>query len=134
MEDEMPADSDLALAELRGSLEAFARFNNKTNHGYTFTLDVLPLTGSIEQSIKCSFGDDVTKVSVFPIDDWQTHVRDAFRRWLFQFQNSTTGRLVDTGRNFYLSSDIGREAVLDWIMATLDRVIKPLEVGKVKIE
>jgi hypothetical protein len=67
MEDEMPADSDLALAELRGSLEAFARFNNKTNHGYTFTLDVLPLTGSIEQSIKCSFGDDVTKVSVFPL-------------------------------------------------------------------
>src|SRR5262249_19106236 len=103
-------------------------------HSYTFTLEILPSAGSVVQAIEVLRADEAIRVSITPISDWKSIVRDAFSWWLFQFRDPHTGQLVDQSRDFALSCDWGRDAVLDWAMAHLSRIIEPTAVWGVKVE
>jgi hypothetical protein len=98
----MATDADVALGELRGCLEAFARFNDKTNHGCTFTFDRLPRAANVGKAVELFFRGEATKVALTRMDDWPQEVKAIFKLWLFQFQVAGMAHLVDRGKNFSL--------------------------------
>lgn len=127
-------DEEIAFGELRGCLLAFARFNDKTNHGCTFTFDCLPQATSVRQSLERFFRRQATKVVLTQLEDWSQTVRALFQTWFFQFQVPLMGRLVDRGKTFSLSHDSGRESLLDWVMNRLEAVVGQAIAWKVDVQ
>lgn len=130
----MATNADLASGELRGFLEAFARLNDKTNHGCTFTFDRLPEARTVSKAIELLFRGEATRVTVTPIENWPQALRAIFKLWLFQFQVTGMAHLVDRNKSFALSYDQGRGQIIDWVMERLDRIVQPAAVWKVEVE
>jgi hypothetical protein len=129
----MASESSVALGELRGFLSAFALVNEKVNNLYTFTIDRLPPAPDIRGALHQAFSGDLTEVTTTPVDDWHSTVRAALGRWLFEFQNPHDARLVDAQEAFTLSSEWGRERILDWAIDRLRAVVAPTVVWKTDI-
>ncbi len=126
-------EKTIACGELRGFLEAFARFNDKTNHVYSFNFFTLPHAESVAESVKAWFGGNEIEVTATAVEDWQAIVRGLFGRWLFQFQDLRSDHLADPRRSFSLSDDSGRNAILDWLIATLDKAVRPTMVWSIAV-
>lgn len=125
---------DSAVSWLRGFLHAFESFNNKTNHGYTFAIDVFPKTGSVTEALQSHFASDLKKLSVTPIVDWPTFVRELFRGWLFQFSDSNPECLTDARGAFSLFRTEYREMLLNELLTRLQSAVDPIAVWKVEAE
>lgn len=127
-------DFDVAFGELRGFLKAFALFNDKCDHGYTFLLDRLPKAASLRESIEPYFGDDATKVVLSSVENWSQAVAAKLKHWLFQFQASDFAQLEDRSKRFSLSHDCWRESEIQLVVKKLEDVIHPIAVWKVEVE
>ena len=132
----MAVDRDTALGELRGLLEAFARVNDKADHGYDFSIVALPRASTVVAAIEQAFAGEARRVVATPVHDWKPALRAALESWLFQFRSASTGGalLVDAHQQFALSDERGREAVLDWAMERL-AILGPMsQVWRIDIE
>jgi hypothetical protein len=118
---------------LQGYLRAFAWFNNKTNYGYTFTLDAILKPKSIREAIEGYFREELIEMSLSPVEDWQSTVRGLLNRWLFQFGDHTMDYLEDTRNSFSLFYEPFREMMLDEVMNRFTRMVSPFAVWKVEV-
>jgi hypothetical protein len=125
----MPTEAAIALSELSGFLEAFAMFNTKCDHGYTFSIEQLPIAQTFNRSIQLYFRDETASASLEPMSDWVQQLPDILGQWLFQFQDERMSHLVDTRRDFSLTHAFGREHAIDWIMSRLTTKIRPTKVA-----
>lgn len=86
----IPDDRIVAFGELRGLLDAFAWFNNKTNYSPTFALDVLDKAGDVRGSLldhfKLELHDDSPEIVLVAIDDWRSELRLVLGKWLFEYR------------------------------------------------
>jgi hypothetical protein len=128
-----PEAVDPGVAWLQGFLHAFAWFNNKTNHGYTFTLVTVPKPLSVRQALERHFGGELDGLVLAPVEDWTGFVRELMGRWLFQFSDPSSDHLQDPRESFSLFHDHFRGMVLDEVMARLTAVINPSAVWKVEV-
>jgi hypothetical protein len=119
---------------LQGYLHAFAWFNNKCNHGYTFTLEILPKPASVQEAIKSYFGGELESLTLAPISDWRGFVRALLSRWLFQFGDSSMDHLEDLRNSFSLFDDDFREMLLDEMVNRLSISLNPSSVWKVEVD
>src|SRR5438552_1693620 len=87
MIDECDSRRLLAYGELRGQLSAFAWANGKCDHNYTFEVEELPQASDIQAALVQHFGDQVKKVSIAELGDWNRVVRESLHRWLFSFED-----------------------------------------------
>lgn len=130
----MSTDRDQAFGELRGFLAAFALLNDKTDHGYTFEFERLPAATDAVQAVELSFRGEATKVEATPVDDWPRAVRKIIEKWLFEFNDVNSRHLVDADCDFELSHDVGRQRMIDWVMARLVAVVQESVVWTVFID
>lgn len=124
----MSPEATISLSELRGFLEAFAMFNTKCDHGYTFSIEQLPVAQTHSRSIQLHFRDETASASLEPMRDWEQQLPEILGQWLFQFQDERMSHLVDTRRDFSLTHAFGREHAMDWIMSRLTTKIRPTKV------
>jgi hypothetical protein len=98
-------NSSLGFGEIRGFLEAFARFNDKPDHGYTFKFELLPSTKSIRELMELYFNGALTSLELTLIAGWRTAIRGILSKRLF-------GQL--------LTDNHDSERVLNWL---IDRIV-----------
>jgi hypothetical protein len=127
---------DPSLAWVNGALQAFAWFNDKTNNSYTFKLDTIAKPLSAEEAIKDRLRGDLKNfdVSLEPVAEWPTKLRQLLRKWLFEFQDQRDCHLEDRWKSFGLSDDYNRNAICDEIVTRLTRAITPSRVWRVSVE
>jgi len=87
-------DFDYELGRIKGILEGFSYVNNKTNHGFTFRIDILGSEHSLEESsnefLKNMYSD--AQVSFEPIKSWVPTLSSYFEKWLFCYQPHKDGK------------------------------------------
>ncbi len=118
----MVEGADLILARLEGFLQAFARLNDKTNHGCTFTVYQLPKGANAQAALAAYFKAQPSEFRVTRLTDWEREARQVFSRFLFLFRDPIAGReygdyLVDPHSSFVLMSEPGRQSLLDDLAA-----------------
>jgi hypothetical protein len=123
----------VAYGEVRGFLEAFARLNDRTNFACTFTFEALPDSGSLEGSLRASFGDVLVDCRATPVRDWRAEVRAVLDRWLFQYRNPGEEHLPDPGNSFYLSDGHARGELIDWVTDAIGRAARPTAAWRVDV-
>src|SRR5262245_37218435 len=134
------AEVDPAVAWLQGFLHAFAWFNNNTDHGYTFTLDVLPKPSSLRDAVVHHFAGDVERLELTPVPEWSGAVREVLTEWLFAFRAPADTpteeyfRLQDPHRSFSLSDEGFRDMLLNEVLGRFETVVRPTEVWKVQVD
>jgi hypothetical protein len=111
-------NSSLRFGEIRGFLEAFARFNDKPDHGYSFTFELLPSTNSIRASMELHFNGALTSLELTPIADWRTAIRDILSRSLF-------GQLLTDNRDSV--------RVFNWLIDRIDSCANPSTTWKADV-
>jgi hypothetical protein len=109
----------LALGELRGLLTAFEWANGKTNHSYTFTVEDLPHAADVRAALVLHFGEHMADVMVSELPDWPVVVREALRRWLFQY--------VDLLKPGAVCALADREYQEETVSGVLDRLVRGLQ-------
>lgn len=130
---EAPEAGDPAVAWLQGFLHAFAWFNNKTNYGYTLTLDVVPKPGSVREAVESHFRGELEELTLALVDDWPGFVRELLGRWLFQFADPSMDHLDDPRESFSLFHDHFRGVLLDEVTGRLSGVFSQSAVWKVEV-
>jgi hypothetical protein len=128
-----PKQIEPAVAWLQGFLHAFAWFNNKTNYGYTFTLDVLPRPTSVREAVEQHFEGDLESLTLTAVEDWRLHVKDLLARWLFEFRNPVTDHLKDPRQSFSLFHEHFREMLLTEVLGRFSDAVHPKAVWKVDV-
>jgi hypothetical protein len=130
----MAIDAELTFGELRGFLNAFAMFNDKSDNGYSFSFERLPPAADACSAIERYFGEVLESVSATPMADWQQTIRRIVRQWLFEFQDaSSTQHLSDQRKTFALSHDWGRERAVDWIVKEMVQLMGDPTAWKVEV-
>jgi hypothetical protein len=125
---------DLAIAWLQGFLRAFAWFNQKADHGYTFSLDVIPKSSSVEEAIERHFRGEMVRMKLTPVAGWPEVVRGLLARWLFQFQDPRGDHLEDPRRSFSLSHEAFRPMFWEEVMGRLASAVQPEAVWRVEVQ
>ena len=130
----MSAEADAPVAWLQGFLRAFAWFNHKADHGYTFALDILPKPGTVRQAIGAHFGNDLEGLTLTPVEDWAGFLRGFWGRWLFQFGDPTMDHLADPRRSFSLFDDHLRGTMVDELVGRFAGAVRPSAVWAARVE
>ncbi|MEX1231848.1 MAG: hypothetical protein WEB58_16505 [Planctomycetaceae bacterium] len=135
---------DPAIAWLQGFLHAFAWFNNKSNCGFTFTLDLIPKPTPLQQAIETYFkqksietgfeGNLKFEFTLSPVAEWQDVVRELYSRWWFQFSDPSSDHLHDPKGSFSLFIDYFRGMILDEMMVRMSKAFSPVAVWKVEMQ
>lgn len=120
----MNKDPASAMSELRGYLHAFALFNDKSDHQFSFFIEVLPHADDVDKAIRKSFGAELEWVRVQPIQDWEQEVIRVLTSWLFHFQEPYAAPFMDKRKKFSLANAEGREPALKFIMDRLRPIIE----------
>jgi hypothetical protein len=132
------------LGKISGVLEAFARVNGKTNHGFTFEIEMLESQKSVEHASKDLFEvhyPDV-EVELRLLASWKSDVAKCLEGWLFQYQpqfdesglevrgggGSAFSSLKDTDSSFDLSRAGARS---DLALALCDDIDSIAQVARV---
>jgi hypothetical protein len=109
---ETPGVGDPAVAWVQRFLCAFAWFNNKANHCYTFA-EAVPKPGSVREAVEGRFPVEVDGPTLTPVADWPARVRGLLGRWPFQVAEPTREHLADPRRSFSVFGDHFRGMLLD---------------------
>jgi hypothetical protein len=118
---------------MQGFLRAFAWFNHKADHGYTFELDILPKPGSVRQAIEAHFGGNVEDLALAPVEDWPVFLRGYWGRWLFQFGRRDMDHLTDPRYSFSLFNEHLRGVMVDELMGRFAPAVRPSAVWEVQV-
>ncbi len=113
--------------QILGRLNTIARFNDKTNHVYDFTISRRSKIGSLEQILE--------KRTTYISESYKLHkIEDAnlfnffFKllhdKWFYAYQNSNEHHLKDLGDNFSLYDTEWKK---EWIQEFVDFTLKTLE-------
>jgi hypothetical protein len=111
-------NTDIIIARLEGFLKAFAWFNDKTNHGCSFSVYQIPRAADVLGALAAYFKLESLAFRIEPLVDFEQDLRAVFGRFLFLFQKPVAGcqsgdYLVDPQQSFNLMSEHGRNALLD---------------------
>ncbi|MFM2479517.1 hypothetical protein [Celerinatantimonas sp. MCCC 1A17872] len=133
------ANLSYEIGRISGILEGFAGINNKTNHGFTFEIELLDPKIATEESVTnylTKFYPDST-LSFTPISEWRTVLSSYIEKWLFCYQphNDAHGNVIagecgsyysylkDVDRSFSLFIPDSRRQFIDDLCDALNRCL-----------
>ena len=125
------------IGRIQGYLEAFARFNSKTNHGYSFGLEVLEKSESVEKTLyehlDDSAGVQPDSLRLRLIVDIETELQTALAGWLFSFLSESDPHyhLTDAHQDFSLFLEPYRRKDVKAFTKLISEVARPIAAYKV---
>ncbi len=125
--------ADDALVRANGMLEAFAWFNEKADHFYTFSLEPIPKPAALETALTSYFGEP-RSIQLTPIEDWRAEVRVLLNRWLFECFEGMGHRLLDPKKQFALSHQDARETLVGKVIDVFAAGFSPLRSWRVLVD
>jgi hypothetical protein len=127
-----PTSSDqttICISELRGLFEAFAWFNEKVNHGYTYSIAVLPRAITVHDALVLYLAEQASEVTLSALPRWREEIGFALQRWLFAFDD-----LVRPGVCCNLTDSGNRQRLVQEVLEKLSAATQARAVWRVQIK
>jgi hypothetical protein len=115
----MSQESQVAYGEARGFLAAFAHVNSRGDLTCTFEFDLMPEAPNLIEAVDLRLAGQAREIKLTPIPNWRNVIRQALRRWLFDFLVERD-RLLKSGSVFWLANQDSQEPVVEWLMERLE--------------
>ena len=126
------------IGRIQGYLEAFALFNSKTNHGYSFGYDGLGKSESVEKTLYEHFvefvGVQPDSLRLHLIVEIETELQAALAGWLFSFLPGNNVHLIDAHRDFSLFHEAWRHGSVKDLTELILEVAQPVAAYKVDFQ